>query len=75
MRDDRCLETLQLRSRFQAQLLTQDGARRLVGPERIGLATRTVQRQHLLSPQTLAQRMLRSHRGQLGRDLVVSTQS
>src|SRR5262249_34454638 len=71
---DRLVEVTQLAARLDAKLTDQRGAGRLVGVERLGLASRAVEREHQRQPQALAQRMLGHQRLELSDELdVVAT--
>ena len=56
--EHRQLELAQLRARFDGQVLDQQRAPRLVGLERVRLATATVEGDHQLPAEPLAHRML-----------------
>ena len=73
-REDRRLQPSQLRSGLDAQLLTQDRSRGLEGAERVSLAPRPVQSQHLLPAETLPQRILRDQGVHLRRDQSVQSE-
>ena len=49
------MESLDARPRFEAQLLDERPARRLIDVERFGLPTRAVESQHQLAAQPLSQ--------------------
>ena len=72
--ENRPLEALQLRARVDAELLDQDPAPLLIGLERLGLASRAVERDHQLPARPLAQRILGDKRLELADDLRVSPQ-
>ena len=59
---DLLLEPAELRRRFHTELLPQDAAHLLVGPQGVGLAAQPVERQHHLTPRPFPQRVL-SHVG------------
>lgn len=54
---NRLVQTLQFRSRINAQLLGEDGPNTPIVGERIGLPAAPVQGQHVLSRQPFIQRM------------------
>ena len=56
--EDRALQILQLAPGFDPELVDQPAARLLIARQRLGLATRSVQREHQLRLQALSQRML-----------------
>ena len=60
--------------RLDPQFGHQEGAQILEDPERFGLASRTVERQHALRPQSLAQRVGTGQRLQLAREGLVAAQ-
>ena len=66
---DRSLERLERRGRVDAELLDQRAPRLLVGLERLGLSARPVQREHQLTAQPLAQRVLRDETLELADEL------
>ncbi len=71
MIEDRPLERLECRPGLEPELLGQRMARLLVGVERLRLTPRTVERQHLLAAQPLAQRVGRHEPLELGQELGV----
>ena len=60
--EDPFLEPTEFRRRLHAELLSQDVAHLLVGPQGVGLAAQPVERQHHLAPRPFPQRVL-SHVG------------
>src|SRR4029079_16563318 len=50
---------------FEAEFFAEPGPEHLVGAQRVGLTRRSIQREHQLSRETLAQRMLADERGEL----------
>ena len=60
--DDRRLERPELLAELETQLVAEQGPRPLVGGQRVGLASRPVEREHQVAPQALAVRM-RGHEG------------
>ena len=62
---DRLLELAQRGARLEAELVHERPARVLVGGERVGLAARAVEREHELTAQSLAERMLADERLEL----------
>ena len=71
---DRSLERLERRGRVDAELLDQGAPRLLVGLERLGLPARPVQREHQLTAQPLAQRVLRDETLELAHELRVAAE-
>ena len=57
MAQDPGLEVGQGRRRVEPELLPQDGSEALVGPHRLGLAAKVIQRQHQLTPGPFPQRV------------------
>ena len=70
--EDPVLEILQLRRRIDPETLGQRDPRAPERPQRLGLAARSVQRQHVHGAQALAPRMLDGQRLQLGDDLAMT---
>ena len=60
------LERAQRRRRVEPEARHERPPRRAVGLERVGLAARAVEREHLLAAQALAQRVLRGEPLELG---------
>ena len=73
LREDRVLQPPQLRARLDADLLDELGPRVAEGGERLGLATRAIQREHVLRAQVLTQRMGGDHPLELTEDLDVAS--
>ncbi len=71
---DGLFQRAQLRSRFQAQLLGQDGTGAPVGLQRLRTQPGPVHRHHQPRGHGLHQRILRDHREQFGDDLRVPAQ-
>ena len=67
VRQDRALERLQRLRRLEPEAPDERLPRRAVGLERLGLAARAVEREHLLPAEALAQRVLGDERLELGR--------
>ena len=67
--EDRLLELLEAGARLDSELVEEGGARRPVRVERLGLATRAVEREHQLRAERLAQRVLGDERLQLRHEL------
>ena len=65
LREDPSLELVQLRAGLEADLVDQPGARGAVGLQRVRLTAVAVEREHELTAQPLAQRMLAHQRLQL----------
>ena len=65
LRQDAALELVQRRRRLDAELLHERLARPPVDVERLGLASRPVEREHQLPTETLAQRMVPHERFEL----------
>ena len=63
--EDLCLERLECRAGFQAQLFGEMDAGALIDLQRLGLTPRAVQREHQLAAEPLAQRMLTHQRLEL----------
>ena len=74
MPQDLRLETLELRPRLDPELVDEAAARGLVGVEGLGLAAGSVEREHQLPAEGLAQRMLAHERLQLADDVAVAPQ-
>ena len=69
---DRALELAQLDTRLEPELAAQDSARVAVDIEGVGLPAATVEREHQMPPQTLAQGVLVDQRRQLGGHIIVA---
>ena len=69
--EDLALEPLQLRARLDTQLVHERAPRPLIRVQRLRLSARPVEREHQLSAQTLAKRVPRDERLQLGDQVVV----
>ena len=69
--EDPALEILQLRRRIDPETLGQRDPRAPERPQRLRLAARSVQRQHVHGAEVLAPRMLHGQRLQLGDDLAM----
>ncbi len=67
--EDRLLELLEAGAGLDPELVEEGRARRPVRVERLGLATRAVEREHQLRSERLAQRMLGDERLQLRHEL------
>ena len=74
VRQDRLLERLQALARLEPELLVEQAARLLVRVERLGLATRPVEREHELAADALAKRVPGDETFQLGRDRGVTAE-
>ena len=74
VREDRLLETAQLRSRLERQLLQEHAAGLLEHLERVRLASAPIERQHQLSPQALAERALLQRSADRRSDVAVLSQ-
>jgi hypothetical protein len=59
---------------IQTELLAKNVARVLIGAERFAVSAGAIQRQHLLPPQLLPQRMLCGQQSELGDELLVLSQ-
>src|SRR5262249_61760802 len=70
--DDHAFERTQLLTGLETKLLDELAARVLVGPERLALAARPVERQHLEIAETLPCWVAVRERGQLGEDVSVA---
>ena len=68
------LELAQRRTGFDPELFDEVLATALEGVERVGLSPAAVEREHQLSPQALAERMLRGQGFQLGNELAVAAE-
>jgi hypothetical protein len=68
MRQDRPLKLLKLPARLDAELLDEQPASLAVALERLGLTARSVEREHELAAQPLAQRVLVHERLELGNE-------
>ena len=71
MGQDRALQLLQLRPRFEPELIDENATRLLVGGERIRLPARAVQGEHQLGPKPLPQRVFPDKPLQLRHELAV----
>ena len=71
--EDGSLKRLQLGARLEAQLVHEGSPRLTVSLQRLGLATRAIEREHELTPRALPQRLLRDERSRVADDLVVVT--
>ena len=69
MLEDRPLQIAQRRPRLEAELVHHGPARVVVGRERLGLASGTVEREHQLGSESLAERVLAHQRTQLRHQL------
>jgi hypothetical protein len=74
VREDRLLESPQVRTGLERQLLRQHTVRLAEGLEGVGLAATAVQREHQLAPQPLPERVLLERRSQRGDDLAMVSQ-
>jgi len=72
MREDGVLKPPQLHSRLQTQLRIEQGARLAIDRQGVGLATASIQRQHQLRAQPLAQRVGSHQALQLGHQLPIT---
>ena len=72
---DGLLEGAKLRVRLEAELLAQQASERAVGFERVGMATRAVERDHELRAQTLVERMEADERLELSHGLCLAPDS
>jgi hypothetical protein len=68
---DRPLELLQRPPRLESELLDEGVAALAIDVERLGLATRPVEREHQLSPEAFSKRLLSHEQLQLGDELGV----
>ncbi len=73
MGEDAVLEFPQCRGRLDPELLAEDAARLLVGPQRLGLAPGSVQGEHELAPEPLAEWMFCNEALEFDRGGVVLT--
>src|SRR5438270_6528939 len=69
--EDRTLDPPKLRSGFQAEFLTQDGATLLEEPQRIRLPSGAIQGHHQLAPETLPEGLVGDKGRELGHDLAM----
>ncbi len=74
MSEDRGLELVQRRARLDPELADEQLSRRRVHGQCVGLATRTVEREHELGTKALAERMFPDERVDLGDELRVPSQ-
>src|SRR6185503_7985777 len=63
--DDLLLQLSHPGGRFEAELFAEPGPEHLVGAQRIGLTRRSIQREHQMSREALAQWVLADERGEL----------
>jgi hypothetical protein len=72
--EDRGLQLAQLGARLETQLVDERPASVVVGRQRVRLAAGAVERQHQLTPQPFAERLLCHERLKLGDELAVASQ-
>jgi hypothetical protein len=74
LRENPSLELMELAARVQPELVAQASARTARGLKRVGLATRSIQREHQLTGEPLPRRTLADECLELGHQLFVSTE-